>query len=83
MGTNCASRIAIIFLYCYERDFMSHFYKSTQYEIIDLFNDSSQYLDDIFDISYIHQNLNKENTSECHCWWTKESPRAYVAKFYG
>ena len=21
--------------------------------------------------------------SECHCWWTKESPRAYVAKFYG
>ena len=20
---------------------------------------------------------------ECHCWWTKESPRARVAKFYG
>ena len=20
---------------------------------------------------------------ECHCWWTKESPRAYVAKFFG
>ena len=20
---------------------------------------------------------------ECHCWWTKESPRAHVAKFYG
>ena len=20
---------------------------------------------------------------ECHCWWTKESPKAYVAKFYG
>ena len=19
---------------------------------------------------------------ECHCWWTKESPRAHVAKFY-
>ena len=20
---------------------------------------------------------------ECHCWWTWESPRAHVAKFYG
>ena len=20
---------------------------------------------------------------ECHCWWTNESPRAHVAKFYG
>ena len=20
---------------------------------------------------------------ECHCWWTKESPKAHVAKFYG
>ena len=20
---------------------------------------------------------------ECHCWWTSESPMAYVAKFYG
>ena len=20
---------------------------------------------------------------ECQCWWTKESPRAHVAKFYG
>ena len=20
---------------------------------------------------------------ECHCWWTRESPRAHVAKFYG
>ena len=20
---------------------------------------------------------------ECHCWWTSESPRAHVAKFYG
>ena len=19
----------------------------------------------------------------CHCWWTSESPRAHVAKFYG
>ena len=20
---------------------------------------------------------------ECHCWWTREPPRAHVAKFYG
>ena len=23
------------------------------------------------------------NFLECHCWWTKESPRAQIAKFYG
>ena len=21
--------------------------------------------------------------AECYCWWTRKSPRAYVAKFYG
>ena len=32
------------------------------------------------------QNTGKFRNSllgECHCWWTSESPRAHVAKFYG
>ena len=41
MGTNCALLIADIFLYCYERDFMSDLHKSKRHDLIDMFNDTS------------------------------------------
>ena len=50
MGTKCAPLIADFFLFCYERDFMSNLHKSKQYDIIDMFNDTSRYFDDIFTI---------------------------------
>ena len=50
MGTNCAPLIAGLFLFCYERDFMSHLHKSKRYNLIDMFNDTSRYIDDIFTI---------------------------------
>ena len=50
MGTNCAPLIANLFLYCYERDFMSDLHKSKRHDLIDMFNDTSRYLDDIFTI---------------------------------
>ena len=50
MGTNCAPPIADLFLFCYERDFMSSLHKSKRYDLIDMFNDTSRYLDDIFTI---------------------------------
>ena len=50
MGTNCAPLIADLFLYCYERDFMSNLQKSKRFDLIGKFNDISQYLDDIFTI---------------------------------
>ena len=50
MGTNCAPLIADLFLYCYERDFMSNLQKSKRFDLIDNFNDTSRYLDDIFTI---------------------------------
>ena len=50
MGTNCAPLIADLFLYCYERDFMSNLQKSKRFYLIDKFNDTSRYLDDIFTI---------------------------------
>ena len=68
MGTNC------VFLYCYERDFMSHLSKSKQFDFIDKLNDTSRYLDDIFyidnptfaeyisDIYLRELQLNKANT---------------------
>ena len=48
MGTNCAPLIANLFLYCYEGDFMSNLPKSKRCDLIDKFNDTSRYLDDIF-----------------------------------
>ena len=50
MGTNCAPIIANLFLYCYERDFMSNLKKSKRFDLIDKFNDTSQFLDDIVTI---------------------------------
>ena len=50
MGTNCAPLIADLFLYCYERDFMSDLQKLKRFDLIDMFNDTSRYLDDIFTI---------------------------------
>ena len=76
MGTNCAPLIADLFLYCYERDFMSNFQKSKRFDLIDKFNDTSRYLDDIFTIDNLtfaehipdiyprELQLNKANTSD-------------------
>ena len=75
MGTNCAPLIADLFLYSYEMDFMSNFQKSKRFDLIDKFNDTYRYLDDIFTIdnpafaehiSDIYPRglqLNKANTS--------------------
>ena len=48
MGTNCAPLIANLFLFCYERDFMSNLHKYKQYGLMDMFNNTSRCLDDIF-----------------------------------
>ena len=76
MDANCAPLIAVLFLYCYERDFMSNLHKSKQYELIDMFNYPSRYLDDILnvdnpefekhipDIYPTELQLNKANTSD-------------------
>ena len=50
MGTNCAPLVADLFLYCYEKDFMLSLKSDTQADIITAFNDTSRYLDDIFNI---------------------------------
>ena len=50
MGTNCAPLDADLFLYCYEKDFMLSLKSDTQAGILEAFNDTSRYLDDIFNI---------------------------------
>ena len=76
MGTSCAPLIADVFLFCYEKDFMPNLHKSKQYYLIDVFNDSSRYLDYIFtidnpefekripDICPTELQLNKAHTSD-------------------
>ena len=71
MGTTCAPFIADLFLYCYERDFMSDLHKSKRHDLIDMFNDTSRYLDDnpefekcIPDIYPAEHQMNKANTSD-------------------
>ena len=50
ISTNCAPLIADLFLYCYEKDFMSNLHKSKKLDLIDKLNDTSRYLDDILTI---------------------------------
>ena len=76
MGTNCAPLIPDLFLYCYERDFMSNLQKSNRFDLIEKFNDTSRYLKDLLTIDYPafaehisdiyprELQLNKANTSE-------------------
>ena len=50
MGTNCAPHVADLFLFCYERDFMLSLSEENQFDVIDAFNSTSLYLDDLLNI---------------------------------
>ena len=54
MGTNCAPLVADLVLFCYERDFMMSLFGDKQADIIDAFNTSSRYLDDILNIKNVY-----------------------------
>ena len=76
MGTYCAPLVANLFLFCDERDFMMSLSDDKQADVIDAFNTSSRYLDDILNINHIYFDnkvgqiypselqLNKANTSD-------------------
>ena len=50
MGTNCAPRVADLFSFCYEGDFMLSLSDNNQTDIIKAFNSTSRYLDDLLNI---------------------------------
>ena len=76
MGTNCAPLVADLFLFCYERDFMTSLSDVKQAEIIEAFKSTSRYLDDLSNIDNPYfegmvnriyppeLQLNKANTSD-------------------
>ena len=47
MGTSCAPLVADLFLFCYKRDFMKSLSNDKQADVIDSFNTTFRYLDDI------------------------------------
>ena len=61
MGTNCAPLVADLFLFCYERDFMKSLSPENQTDIIEAFNSTSRYLDDLLNIDniYFEQMVNR------------------------
>ena len=76
MGINCAPLVADLFMFCYERDFMLSLSDNNQADIIEAFNSTSRYLDDLLNIDnpYFEQmvgqiypselQLNKANSSD-------------------
>ena len=66
MDTNCALLVADLFLYCYERGFMDYIDHDNQADVIEAFNSTSMYLDDLLvidnpflkacSIKFIHLN---------------------------
>ena len=76
MGTNCAPLVADLFLFCYEKDFVTSLSENNQADFIEAFNSNPRYLDDLPNIDnpyyegmvneiYPHElQLNKANTSD-------------------
>ena len=47
MGTNCTPLVSDLFLFCYERDFMLSFSDSNQADVVEAFNSTPKYLEDM------------------------------------
>ena len=50
MGTNCAILVADLFLFCYERDVMLSLSANYQAYVVEAFNSTLRYLDDLLNI---------------------------------
>ena len=68
MGTSCAPLIADLFLFCYERDFRLSLSDDKEYDVIDAFNSTSRYLDDLLNIdnNFFDSMVNRIYLSELH-----------------
>ena len=66
MGTNCAPLVADLFLFCYVRDFMKSLSPENQADIIETFNSTSRYRDDLLNIDniYFEQMVNRVYPAE-------------------
>ena len=81
MGTNCAPLVADLFLLCYERDFMLSLSEDNQSGVIEAFNSTSRYLDDLLNIdnNFFDSMVNRIYPSELQL--NKASVSDAVASF--
>ena len=54
MGTNCVPLVADLYHFCYERNFMKSLSRENQADIIEAFNPTSWYLDNLLNIDNIY-----------------------------
>ena len=66
MGTNCAPLVADLFFLCYERDFMLSLSDDNRFDVIEAFNSTSRYPDDLWNIdsTFIDSMVNHIYPSE-------------------
>ena len=82
MGTNCAPLVADLFLFCYERDFMLSLSDNNQADVVEAFNSTSRYLDDLLNIDnpYFAQMVSQINTTDLQL--NKANPSDTEAPFW-
>ena len=68
MGTNCAPLVADLFLFVMRETLCCLCQKNNQTDIIEAFNSTSRYLDDLFDIDnpYFEQMVGQIYPTELH-----------------
>ena len=66
MGTKCVPLVADLFLFCYERDFMLSLSDDNQSEVIEAFNSTSRYHDDLLNVdnTFFDSMANHKSPSE-------------------
>ena len=81
MGTNCAPLVADLFLYCYERNFMDSLNHDNQADVIEAFNSTSRYLDDLLNIDnpYFEGMVNQRivDYMACICLYFSDIEHCY------
>ena len=75
MGTNCTPLVADLFVFCYERDFMLSLSEDNQSGVVEAFNSTSRYLDDLMNIdnNFFDSMVNSIYSSEIQLHKTKVS----------
>ena len=74
MSTYCAPLVADLFLFCYERNFMTSLSDVKLAEIIDAFKSTSRYLDDLLNIDNTYFKGMVNRTIHLNCGLTKLIP---------
>ena len=74
MGTNCAPLVAKLFLYCYESDFADSLNHDNQADVIEAFNSTSRYLDDLLNIDNPYfEGMAKQIPPPLNYSWIKQT----------